>query len=70
MFDSICSPEDVDHLITERIAYVKNQEIQNLADEHSSNINSQNDINYINQTIYELIDSVKDETDTCFIQAL
>ena len=49
MFDSIHSPEDVDHLIAERIAYVKSQEVENLAedksDENSSGINSQNDVN-------------------------
>ena len=62
MFDSIHSPEDVDHLIAERIAYVKNQEVENLAVENSSSINSQNDVNYVN---HEPIDSVKD---TCLIQ--
>ena len=39
-FDSIYSPEDVDHLIAEKIAYVKNQEVENLADGNSSSINS------------------------------
>ena len=70
MFDSIYSPEDVDHLIAERIAYVKSQEVGYLAedksDENSSSINSQNVINYINHVIGELIDSVKDEKDTCY----
>ena len=69
MFDSIQSPEDVDHLIAERIAYVKSQEVENLAedksDENSSSINSQNYINYINHVMSEPIDSVKDEKDTC-----
>ena len=32
MFDSIHSPEDVDHLIAERITSVKSQEIENLAE--------------------------------------
>ena len=68
MFDSIHSPEDVDHLIAERIVYVKSQEVENLAedksDENSSSINSQNDVNYINHVIDEPIDSVKDEKDT------
>ena len=69
MFNSIHSPEDVDHLIAERTAYVKSQEIENLAedksDENSCSINSQNDVNYINHVIGEPIDSVKDEKDTC-----
>ena len=69
MFDSIHSPEDVDHLIAERIAYVKSQEVENLAedksDENSSSINSQNDVNYINPVIDDLIESIKDEKDTC-----
>ena len=55
MFDSIHSPEDVDHLIAERIVYVKSQEVENLAedksDENSSCINSQNDVNYMNHVI-------------------
>ena len=58
MFGSIHSPEDVDCLIAEGIAYVKNQEVENLADENSS---SQNDVNYVN---HQLIDFVKDEKDT------
>ena len=33
MFDSIQSPEDVDHLIAERIAYVKSQVLENLAED-------------------------------------
>ena len=65
MFDSIHSPEDVDHLIDERIVYVKNQEVENLADENSSSINSQNDVNYAN---HKLRNSVKDEKDTCLTQ--
>ena len=68
MFDSIHSPQDVDHLIAERIEYVKNQEVENLTDDNSSSINSQNEINYINQAICEPIDSVKDEKDTCLTQ--
>ena len=64
MFDSIHSPEDVDCLIAERIAYVKSQEVENLAedklDENSSSINSQNDVNDINHVIDGPIDSVKD----------
>ena len=72
MFDSLNSPEDVDHLIAERIMYVKNEEVENLAedksDENFSSINSQNDVNYINHVIDELIDSVKNEKDTCLTQ--
>ena len=68
MFDSIHSPEDVDHLVAERITYVKNQEVQNLADENSSSIDSQINVDYINHVIGELIDSVKDEKDTCLTQ--
>ena len=49
--------DDMDLLIVERIAYVKSQEVENLADENSS---SQNDVNHAN---HELIDSVKDEKD-------
>ena len=59
MFDNIHIPGDVDHLIAERIAYVKNQEVENLADENSS---SQNDVNH------ELIDFFKDEKDTDLTQ--
>ena len=55
ILDSIHLKADVDHLIEERIGYVKNQEVENLTDENSS---SQKDINYAN---YELIDSVKDD---------
>ena len=51
MFDSINLPEDVDHLIAERIAYVKSQVFENLAEDkshkNSSSRNSQNDLNYI-----------------------
>ena len=32
MFDSIYTPKDVDHLVAERIVYVRNQEVENLAD--------------------------------------
>ena len=57
VFDSIHSTEDVDHLIAERISYVKSQIVENLAedksDENSSSINSQN---YINHVIDEPID--------------
>ena len=49
----------MDHLIAERIAYVKNQEVENLADENSSSIHSQNDVDYINHVNHEPIDSVK-----------
>ena len=63
MFDSIHSPDDVDHLI------VKGQVVENLAedksDENYSSINSQNNVNYINHVIGELIYSVKNEQDTC-----
>ena len=52
----------MDHLIDEGIAYVKNQEVENLADENSS---SQSDVNYVN---HPLIDFVKDEKDTCLTQ--
>ena len=45
ILDSIYTKADVDHLIEERIGYVKNQEVENLTDENSS---SQNDINYVN----------------------
>ena len=59
-------------LIAERIAYVKSQVVENLAedksDENSSSTNSQNDINYINQAIGEPIHSVKDEKDTYLTQ--
>ena len=68
MIESIHSPDDVDHLIAERIAYVKSQEAENLTkDTHdnSSNINSQNDVNHV---IGGLIVSVKDEKDTCLKQ--
>ena len=69
MFDNIHSPQDVDYLIAEMIAYVENWEVQNLAedksDENSSSTNSQSDVNYIN---HELIDPVKDEKDTCLTQ--
>ena len=62
----------MDHLIAEMIAYVKSQVVENLAeeksDENSCSINSQNDVNYINHVIGELIDSVKDEKDTCLTQ--
>ena len=51
--------DDKDHLIAEGIEYVKNQEVENLADENSS---SQNDVNH------ELMDFVKDEKDTCLTQ--
>ena len=64
ILDSIHSKADVDHLIEERIGYVKNQEVENLTDENSS---SQNDINYAN---YELIDSVKDEKNIGLTQDL
>ena len=61
VFDTIHSPEDVDCLTAERIAYVKNQEVDNLAedksDESSSSINSQNDVNYINHD-FDFIDGV------------
>ena len=57
LFEMIHSPEDVDHLIAERIAYVKSQKVENLAedksDENSSSINSQNDVNYIKHVIGE-----------------
>ena len=53
---------DMDHLIAGGIEYVKNQEVENLADENSS---SQNDASYAS---HELIDSAKDEKDTCFTQ--
>ena len=59
-------------LIAERIAYVKSQEVENLAedksDENSGSMNSQNDANYINHVIGEPIDSVKDEKDICLTQ--
>ena len=65
MFDSIHSSEDVDCLIAERIMYLKNQEVENLADENSSSIDSQNDVNHVN---HELIEAVKDERDICLTQ--
>ena len=69
MFDSIHSPEGVDHLTAERIMYVKSQEVENFAEDksykNSSRINSQNDLNYINHVISGPIDSVKEEKDTC-----
>ena len=72
MFESIHSPEDVDHLIAERIAYVKSLVVENLAedksDENSCNINSQKDVNYINHVIGETIDSGKDGKDKCLTQ--
>ena len=68
-FDSIQSPEGVDHLIAERTVYVKDQEVENLAEDksvkNSSGKNSQNDVNFINHVIGEPIDFVKDEKDTC-----
>ena len=39
--------------------------VEDKSDENSSSINSQNDANYLNHIIGELIDSVKDEKDTC-----
>ena len=68
MFDSIHSPEGVDHLTTKRITYVKSQIVEDLADENSSSINWQNDVNYINCVIGELVDSVKDKKNTCLTQ--
>ena len=70
ILDSTHSQADVDHLIAERIAYAKSQEAENMTKEiHcDGSINSQNDVNYINQAIGELIDSVKDERDTCLTQ--
>ena len=51
----VYSPEDVDHLIGERIVYVTSQEVENLAedksDENTSSRSSQNDVNYINHVI-------------------
>ena len=75
IFDSIHSPDDADHLIDERIAYVKSQIVENLAedksDENSSSINSQNDVNYIIHIIGKPIDSsLKDGKDTYFTQYL
>ena len=48
--------------------YDENQEVENLADEISSSIISQNDVNYINHVLGKPIDSVKDEKDTCLTQ--
>ena len=59
MFNSIHSPEDVDHLTAERITYVKNQEVENKADKNSSSTDSQIDVDYTNHVIGEPIDSVK-----------
>ena len=62
----------MDYLIAERIAYVKNWEVENLAednsDKKSSTTNSQSDVNYITHVIGELIDPVKDVKDTCLTQ--
>ena len=63
MFDSIHSPEYLDHFIAKRIEYVKNQEVENLAGEIPNGIDSQIDVDYINYVIYIPIDSVKDEKD-------
>ena len=70
MFDNMHSPEDVDHLIVERIAYAKSQEAENMTKEihYDGSINSQNDVNYINQAIGDPIDSVKDKRETCLMQ--
>ena len=64
ILDSIHSKADVDHLIEERIGYVKNQEVENLTDENSS---SQNDVNYV---IHEMRDSVKNEKNIGLTQDL
>ena len=58
----------MDCLIAERTAYVKNQEVENLADGNPSSIDSQIDVDYINHVIDEPIDSAKDEIDTCLTQ--
>ena len=57
---AIHSPEHVDCLIADGIAYVTNQEVDN-----SSSTDSQNDVNHV---IGELIDSVKDEKNICLTQ--
>ena len=54
----------MDHLIAEKIEYVKNQEVEHLTDENSS---SQNDVNDVN---HELIDFVKDKNDIGLTQDL
>ena len=60
--------------MSERIVYVKSQVVENLAenksDENSSSINSQNDVNYINDVIDEPTDSVRDKKDTCLTKDL
>ena len=52
--------------------HVKNQLVENLAedksDENSGSIKSQNDVNYTNHIIGEIIEYVKDEKDTCLTQ--
>ena len=56
--------DDMDGLIAKGIEYVKNPEVESLADKNSS---SQNDVNYVN---HELIDFVKDEEDVGLTQDL
>ena len=56
--------DNMDHLISEGIEYVKNQEVESLTDENSS---SQNDVNYVN---HELMAFVKDEKDSFEVKLL
>ena len=55
--------DDMDHFIAKEIAYVKNQEVENLADKNSS---SQNDVNYVNHKVIDFIKEMKDMFDTRF----
>ena len=59
MLGSLHSLADVDHLIAERIAYVKSQKAENLT----------KDIHYDESNVnHETIDSVNDEKDICLTQ--
>ena len=55
MLDRIHSLADVDHLIAERIVYVKSQEAENLTKDinHDVSANSQNKVNYVNQVMID-----------------
>ena len=60
MFYNICSEEDVDHLIAERIRYVKSQKAENLTKEHRNSFTSSQ--NYVD------LDLTQDSVDTEFIE--
>ena len=68
ILDSICSPADVDHLISERNECGKSQKAENLTKEPHDHINNTGSPNYVNPVNYAPmnvdIDLIQESVDT------